>query len=86
MPKVILEYNLPEDQEDFETAMQGASAKIALSEIDNQVFRPAQKHGYSDEAIRALLEAIPEGKGEELIGLLEEKFYEILNEYDVNGD
>ncbi len=77
--KAILEYDLPEDREDFDRASKAWSMAIALDEIRNEVFRPARKHGYSDIKIAELIAKNPEDS-EELIGLLEEKFYEIMRE------
>jgi len=83
--KANLEFNLPEDDMEFKQASKAGAAFAALDDIKNEIFRPARKHGYSDENIRALLEKIGED-GNELIGLLESKLYEILNNHEVNID
>jgi hypothetical protein len=60
-----------------------------LSEIKNEVFRPARKHGYPSSDIQRLLEELDnasEGKATELIGLLEERFYQIINNYGLSND
>lgn len=83
MPKAVLEFNLPEEREDFEEALAGWSYRLALSEVMEQVFRPARKHGYNNEEVRYLLKKLgPEGN--ELIGLLEEMAYGIINERNLN--
>jgi hypothetical protein len=88
MAKAILEFNLEDydDKEAHKTALKGQNYRSAIFEVGQQVFRPARKHGYPDEKISSLLRSLPEGKGEELIGLLEEKFYEVLRENDANDD
>lgn len=67
----------------------------ALWAISQEIFRPARKHGYSDLKLAALLENTKILKDEdgdeyasgyEIIGLLEEKFWEILREYDIELD
>jgi len=61
----------------------------ALSEIANDIFRPARKHGYNDREINELIDKCGTDKdgdyyGPELIGLLEDKFYIIMNERGIN--
>lgn len=80
MPKVTLEYTLPEDSYEFEAALAGADAAIALHYIANDIFRPARKHGYSDQRIIDAVGACGKDNANNLIGLLESKFYEILGE------
>lgn len=95
--KGIIEFNLPEEQEEFDTAVKAADLKAALWEIAQQVFRPARKHGYSDGRIQELLEKadtlrVPNENGEagyepevgtELVSQLEKLFYSILEEYNI---
>lgn len=94
MAKGIIEFNLPEEGEEFETAVNAGSYKAALWEISQQVFRPARKHGYADARIQALVERLDTvqvssmdgytedmvGGGTELISQLEKLFYQILQE------
>lgn len=89
MPKVTIQFNLPDERDDHYHAMHAAEYHTALWEIANQVFRPARKHGYGDSKINEIIEKLdahyPDG-GEgatELIGLLEEKFYKIIRQYNV---
>jgi hypothetical protein len=60
MSKCTLEYNLPEDKEDLDCALNGAKYKHALWEVGQQVFRPARKHGYADRRIQELVERLDE--------------------------
>ena len=78
MPRAYLSFNLPEDKEDFETASKAINYKLALFEIQQEIFRPARKHGYSDEHLHNLVEKNKDAV--EIIGILEQKFYQILNE------
>ena len=58
--KAILEFNLPEDQSDFDLAVNGAKAQVALWEID-QWLRAQYKYmpdeGYSEDKYNAYYEA-----------------------------
>lgn len=61
----------------------------ALYEIGNEIFRPARKHGYNDVEINTLIDRCGEdGEGyclaSQVISLLEDKYYDIVNEYGVN--
>jgi hypothetical protein len=87
--KAKLIFNLPEEKSEFELAQKGVDFAEALSEIKNEVFRPARKHGYPSSDIQRLLEELDnssEGKATELIGLLEERFYQIINNYGLSND
>lgn len=77
--KAILEFDLNEEREEFALCLNGAKLSCAISDISNHIFRPARKHGYDDKTLNDLIEK-NEG-AEEIIGLLEEKFIEILNNY-----
>lgn len=80
--KAKLIFNLPEEREEFELAQNGVNFSIALNEIKNEIFRPARKHGYNDANIQKLVEEldnVSDGKATELISLLEERLYQIIN-------
>jgi hypothetical protein len=81
--KVTLEYDYNEEKEDVLLALKANSLASALHEIGQNVFRPARKHGYPEQKIQDLFNA--NENAEELIGLLETKFHQILNEHDVAG-
>lgn len=79
--KAILEFTLPEEREEFITAQKGVDYKIALDEMWSKVFRPAFKHGYSDEELNKLLE------NEDCFKVLEklaELYREVLDENEVD--
>jgi hypothetical protein len=92
--KATLSFNLPEERDEFETAVNAGKYKAALWEVSQYVFRPARKHGYADARIQALIDKldavkVPDfdgytedmvGGGTELISQLEKLFYEILRE------
>lgn len=92
--KGTLSFNLPEEREEFETAVNAGKYKYALWEIAQQVFRPARKHGYSEQHIQELLDKADSvtvtakegslqyetGVGTELVSQLEKLFYQILQE------
>lgn len=77
--KATLEFDLNEESEEFEMCMKATKMSCALSDISNHIFRPARKHGYNDEKLVKLIEKNKDA--EFIIGLLEEKFIEILNAY-----
>lgn len=80
--KGILEFNLPEEREEFQMASNAVKYSIAIHDIGNEVFRPARKHGYADQELQQLIEKNPDAA--EIISLLESKFYEILREHGVD--
>jgi hypothetical protein len=87
MPTATLKYKLPDEDYEFYCATSGANALLALWTIQQEIFRPARKHGYSDPKLHKMIEEAPEGQGNticEAIGILEEKFCEILNEYNID--
>ena len=99
--KGILEFDLsdPEGREGHELACSARNMQIALSEIADNIFRKARKHGYSNPAIADLFHisetmgyTTTDSNGDklciltELVWLLEREFYEILDEYKVNLD
>lgn len=70
-----------DEMDTIKNMLNAEDMQFALSEIHNNVFRPARKHGYSDRKIQDLLDKTEDG--EEIIGLLEEEFFRILNEYNI---
>ena len=56
--KATLSFNLPEEREEHEDAINGGKYKYQLEDVGNTVFRPARKHGYSDQRIQKLMEAL----------------------------
>lgn len=80
MSKVILEFDSIEDREELATTLKAGNMQSALWDIAQEVFRPARKHGYSDEELQALVNL---SHGEELVSKLEVLFYQILEKHDV---
>lgn len=78
--KAKLIFNLPEEQESFQDAVNASAMRACLFSIAMDIFRPARKHGYPDKRIQDLLDK--EGV-EEAIGLLEEEFYRLLQEHNL---
>ena len=58
--KGILEFNLPQEQEEFDAAAGAGKLSAALFDVRQQVFRPARKHGYSRADIQQLVEKLDE--------------------------
>lgn len=52
--KAILEFDLTEEREEFEQAANAYKYSSLLWEIEQEVFRPARKHGYSGEYAQEL--------------------------------
>lgn len=84
--KAILEFNLPEEQSEFDLATKAGNMHAALWDIAQEVFRPARKHGYSDSVIQELVNRsdIQDDAGTELVSQLEKLFYEILEKYNID--
>ncbi len=89
--QAILKFKLPEEQEEYELAVNGGKANAALFDVRQEIFRPARKHGFSDKKIQDLIERLDAHANPEtgdngathLISLLEDKFSEILAHYGV---
>jgi len=93
MSKATLKFNLndPDDRSEHKRAVNATNVYIALNEIANEVFRPARKHGYQDSKLNKMIEL--SGENEEgynivelAIGMLEDKFYEILSSRGIDLD
>jgi hypothetical protein len=75
--KSQLIFELPEEQEAFDDAVNGTKYKDQIEEIWQRVFRPAYKHGYSHERLNELANS---EEGYELIGLLADIYRDIVND------
>ena len=86
--KITFETTDYEDEAKIRRMINADGAYRALHEIANEIFRPARKHGYPDQTISDLLNSadVSNDAGTELIGALEEKFYELLRENKVDLD
>jgi hypothetical protein len=71
--KAKLTFNLPEDQADFDFAIQGGKMYCALWDI-SQELRTLYKYEELDEKELAMVERI------------RNKFYDILNDHQINLD
>lgn len=56
--KATLEFNLPEDQDRLEDAMEGTNYKDQLEQVWQECFRPNRKHGYGDDELEKLIAEI----------------------------
>ncbi len=70
--KAILEFNLPEEQEEYEITRQAGKMHSAFWTIGNEVFRPARKHGYSDQRLHDLIHFLDQAAA--ALGTSEEKW------------
>ena len=84
--KVFLKFDddNADDRESLKEMMQASRMSLALWMIANDVFRPARKHGYSDTELSQLIEANPVIS--HAISILEQKFFEILEEQSIKLD
>jgi hypothetical protein len=58
MPKATISFILPEEMEEFKDAVHVQDFKSVLYHVEQDVFRPARKHGYPDREIETLVNAI----------------------------
>lgn len=70
--KAILEFNLPEEQEEYEINKQAFKMHAAFWTIGNDLFRPARKHGYSDQRLHDLIHFLDQAAA--ALGTSEEKW------------
>jgi hypothetical protein len=75
MSKVIIEFNLPEEQEEFQDALNGTKNAIKFSEVWEKLFRPRHKHGYNNSKLQDLIDSSPQVG--EALDILEELYQEI---------
>jgi hypothetical protein len=91
MPRAILEYNLPEDQDDFDAAIKGRNALHALWEMDQYLRQLIKYEGVKlPNAIAVLTdktakECIVEFAEEQIEGM-RDKLREILDEHNISID
>lgn len=91
-----------EDEQHVRRCMNVGAVYGAIHEIGQEVFRPARKHGYPDQDIENLVNKLDDLANDDagipkdasnhapgatdLIAKLEEKFYAILREHEVELD
>lgn len=69
--KAVLEFDLPEEQDDYESAINGHIYEAALQEIWDRLFRPRHKHGYANRDFTDLVET---KEGQVIMDILEDMF------------
>ena len=74
-----ISFNLPEDRQELQVALDGWEYKIALEEAWNKVFRPMFKHGYSDEAVNKAIAKCGENNAFELVEALSVLFNKLVS-------
>jgi len=78
--KATLEFDLdcPEDRLQHKKAVDAADLSIFLWDLEQDLFRPARKHGYPDSVIGRRLNELLEQDGavSEAISLLESLYFE----------
>lgn len=76
--KVTMEFNLPEERDEHMMALLGPRFLSAIEEIEQEIFRPPMKHGFSDKDLQELYDKSPHvRKYHELISKM---FYEIISD------
>lgn len=76
-------FRLPEESEAFLDAQRASAYKAAIEDIYQKVFRPMHKHGYVDEKLQSLIESNEDVR--EAIDKLRELYFEVLQDYDIEG-
>jgi hypothetical protein len=79
--KGTLEFNLPEEREDFQVAQDGWKYKLAMEEVWDRIFRPRHKHGYGKEIDELLKKEECDKLMDHLEGVYREIVRQILDEY-----
>ena len=82
MSKAILEFNLPEEDEEFRMACNAISYSVAYEEVWNRLLRPPFKHGYPDQKLQDLYKSLGD-KGADFVEELRRLYTEITQEYEV---
>ncbi len=95
-PKKTVVIEFTDNDAGARRALNADIAYSALSDIGDEIFRPARKHGYPSKRISALIQKMdthleekdPSGEltCQALIGLLEDRFHEILEESGIDLD
>ncbi len=58
MTKHVVEFTIPDDQYDLETFMNGPKLEGLIHRIEQEVFRPARKHGYGNWNLGKVVEQL----------------------------
>lgn len=83
--EVTIKFSVEDQYEEqaLRRTLNAGRAYSALWDIAQEIFRPARKHGYSDPKLGEAMRN-KEIDHEEIIGMLEEKFFEILRENSIS--
>ena len=71
MPEVIIKFQLPEEQNEYEVMSQSPKTQRFLWDLSQQL-RSWQKHGHDFK------------DADDALDKIREEFYKLINEYDVN--
>jgi hypothetical protein len=82
MPTVMIKFALPEEDAEMKLALRASEYQQALYRVTQEIFRPARKHGYDNAKLQALMNDNPASY--EIIGMLEDLFFEIIKEEGVD--
>lgn len=80
MPKGMLEFDLPSEQEEFDIAIKAGRYQLAVEEVWERLFRPYYKHGYANETLNKLANT---KSGGVIIEELAKIYREIVEEYEL---
>lgn len=84
MPKAILEFNLPEEQAEFDTASNAGKMQSILWDLQHQVFRNILKYETSsNEKIQELLKNHP-NQVLAVVEAIQSEYFNLLEEYNVD--
>jgi hypothetical protein len=75
--KSTLEFDLPEEKDDLDDALNGSKYKVQIDELWNRLFRPRHKHGYHSQELNMLMMT---EVGEKIMDELEEIYNEVIND------
>lgn len=73
--KILYKFDYIKDRENLEIFDKALDMAAAFDEIEQRVFRPARKHGYSDIRLRDLSE-----RDLEVISIIEDLYFDIKRE------
>ena len=88
--KITIETSDQDDERKLKLMLKAESMAAALFEIQQEILRPARKHGYSDRNISQFFnDSLPDkelSERVELVAALETRFYEIVHAHGINLD
>ena len=78
--KATLEFTLPEEQSEFDCAINGTKYLCQWESVWEELFRPRHKHGYHNQKLQKLIDDNPAVS--EAFDLLEDIYREIVAKYE----